>query len=192
MSIRHTILGFLNWQPRTGYDLKKLISDSEFLHWSGNSNQIYTALVQLHREGLVGARTEQQPNLPPRKIYTLTDSGRQELRSWVQSRPELPEVRNTFLAQLAWADQLTAAEIDNFVGAYEEEVGMRLAMCRERIRRGPHSPDRTPRERYLWTMAHENRWRAWETELAWVRALRQGLGEYDDAGNERGGGTHAT
>lgn len=185
MSIRHTILGFLSWQPLTGYDLKKLISGSEFLHWSGNSNQIYTALVQLHRDGLVDLRTEQQPNLPPRKIYTLMDGGRQELRSWVQSPVELPEVRNTFLAQLAWADQLSATEIDRLVGAYEEEVGVRLAMCRERIRRGPPSPDRTPRERYLWKMAHENRVRAWETELGWVRALRRGLGRFDDVGKNR-------
>jgi DNA-binding PadR family transcriptional regulator len=185
MTIQYTILGFLSWQPLTGYDLKKLISDSEFLHWSGNSNQIYTSLVQLHRDGLVCARTEQQPNLPPRKIYTLTDDGRRDLRNWAQSPPELPEVRNTFLAQLAWADQLTAPEIDTLVGAYEEEVGMRLAMCRERIHRGPRSPDRTPRERYLWEMANKNRLRAWKSELLWARTLRRGLGNYDDTGKRR-------
>ncbi len=178
MSIRHTILGFLSWQPLTGYDLKKLISDSEFLHWSGNSNQIYTALVQLHQDGLAGLRTEQQENLPPRKIYSLSEAGRRELKSWVQSRPELPEARNAFLAQLAWADQLTAAELDGLVGSYEEEVSLRLAMSRERVRRGLPSPDRTPRERYLWKMAIENRSRAWETELAWARALRRGLENY--------------
>lgn len=185
MSIRHTILGFLSWQPLTGYDLKKLISGSEFLHWSGNSNQIYTTLVQLHRDGLVDLRTKQQPNLPPRKTYTLTEGGRRELRNWVRSPVELPEVRNAFVAQLAWADQLSATELDSLVAAYEEEARLRLATCRERIRRGPPSPDRTPRERYLWEMAHENRARAWETELGWVRALRQGLGKYDKVGKNR-------
>src|SRR5512141_798026 len=108
MSIRHALLGFLSWRPLTGYDLKKRVADSEFLHWSGNSNQIYTTLIQLHREGLVTARTEQQENLPPRKTYTLTDSGRDQLESWVLSAPELPETRGSFLVQLAWADHLSA------------------------------------------------------------------------------------
>lgn len=185
MSIQHTILGFLSWRPLTGYDLKKAISSQEFLHWSGNSNQIYTSLVKLYRDGFVDVRTEQQQNLPPRKIYTLTERGRQELRCWVQSPPDPPEARNAFLAHLAWGDQLTAEELDGLSGAYEKEVEARAAMGRERMRRGADSPNRTPRERFLWEMAHENRSRAWETELEWVRTLRRGLKKFDDAGQEK-------
>jgi hypothetical protein len=39
MSIKHAILGFLSWQPSTGYELKKLFAESDTLSWSGNNNQ---------------------------------------------------------------------------------------------------------------------------------------------------------
>jgi PadR family transcriptional regulator, regulatory protein AphA len=185
MSIQHAILGYLSWRPLTGYDLKKLIADSELLHWSGNSNQIYTSLVQLHRDGMVTAETEQQENRPPRKTYSLTASGREALRSWVLSSPELPEVRGTFLVQMAWADQLDAPELDALVGQYETAVEHQLAMCREKIRRGQGSPDRTAREQYLWRMAHENRLRGWKTELGWARDLRSGLAGRRGPGRRR-------
>lgn len=185
MSVRHAILGYLSWRPLTGYDLKKLFADSELLHWSGNSNQIYTALVQLHRDGLVTAETQQQESRPPRKTYSLTASGQEALRSWVLSSPELPELHSTFLVQIAWADQLDASELDELIGRYENAVEHQLAMCREKIRRGEGSPDRTARERYLWRMAHENRLRGWKAELGWARDLRSGLAELRGARGKR-------
>jgi PadR family transcriptional regulator, regulatory protein AphA len=186
MSVRNAILGYLSWRPLTGYDLKKLFADSDLLHWSGNSNQIYTALVQLRRDGLLTSETEQQDSRPPRKTYSLTASGREALRSWVLSRPELPELHSTFLVQLGWADQLAASELDALVGQYESAVQVQLAVCREKIRRGNQSPDRTAREQYLWRMAHENRLRAWKAELGWARDLRSGLAEHRGSGRRRG------
>ena len=80
MSIRHAVLGFVSWRPFTGYELKKLFSDSRLFHWSGNSNQIYRTLVQLHRDGLVDLEVQQQDSLPPRKQYSITGAGSAELR----------------------------------------------------------------------------------------------------------------
>ena len=177
MSLQHAILGFLSWRPLTGYDLKKLIADSDLFPWSGNSNQIYTTLVALRRDGRVEVRTEQQESLPPRKIYSLTEAGRADLLAWVQSEPELPETRGTFLVQLAWADVLGAAALDGLIAAYERGVEGQVALCREQARRAEGCPGRTARERYLWRMAHESRRRAWEAELGWAHDLRRGLAE---------------
>lgn len=185
MSLPYVILGFLGWRPLTGYDLKKLVAESDFLPWSGNSNQIYTALVRHHREGRVAVETVQQESLPPRKIYSLTEAGREALDAWVRAAPELPDLRSTFLAQLAWADGLEAEALDDLVGRYEEEVELQLLMVRERAERGGDRPDRTPRERYLWKMAQENRIRAWETELGWARELRSGLRRRNRRGGAR-------
>ena len=81
MSIRHAILGFLSWKPFTGYELKKLFADALSFHWSGNNNQIYGSLVELHKVGAVSVEVEQQEKLPARKVYTITDEGRAELPS---------------------------------------------------------------------------------------------------------------
>ena len=176
MSIKHAILGFLSWTPLTGYELKKLFAESTTMHWSGNNNQIYKALVELHREELVTLEVQHQDDHPSRKIYTITEKGRSELRQWVLSTPEPPQIRNSFLVQLAWADQLEADELDALLAQYEEEVTVQLAMAGEQKQRNRNSPQRTPREAYLWQMIAENQISFYESELNWVRAVRRELG----------------
>ncbi len=175
MTIQYAILGLLSWRPFSGYDLKKVFADSTVIYWSGNNNQIYTALVQLHTEGLVTQEIQVQESLPARKIYNLTEKGRAALKQWVLSTPELPELRNTFLIQLTWADLLDDAELDALLARYEEEVRVQLLMQQEKARRQEAPPARTEREAYLWEMISQNVLSVYENELSWVRRVREGL-----------------
>lgn len=59
----------------TGYDVKKLIADSETLPWTANNNQIYQALVELHNDGWVTKNIEEQVGSPNRHVYTITEGG---------------------------------------------------------------------------------------------------------------------
>jgi PadR family transcriptional regulator, regulatory protein AphA len=173
MAIKYAILGLLSWRALSGYDLKKIIADSVSFYWSGNNNQIYKALIQLHEQGLVEIEVQQQENYPARKVYTITARGAAELREWVLSAPELTQFRNTFLVQLAWADQLDGAELDGLLARYEREVETQVLILQERERRGVLNPARTPREAYLWREIAGYFTTAYANELAWVRALRQ-------------------
>jgi PadR family transcriptional regulator AphA len=173
--IKYAILGLLSWRALSGYDLKKMFGEAIFLYWSGNNNQIYRTLVQLHKEGLVTSQRQDQESGPSKKIYTITDKGLFELREWTLSPPELPELRNSFLIQLAWADQLEPDELDAVLAKYAHEVHMQLLMCREQARRKQVNPGRTERETYLWEMISENLTFFYETELAWVQKLRAEL-----------------
>ena len=80
MSIKYVVLGYLSWQPMTGYHVKKLIADSEILPWTASNNQIYQALVDLHNDGWVTKSIEEQVGSPNRHVYTITDAGIQALR----------------------------------------------------------------------------------------------------------------
>ena len=175
MSIRYVILGYLSWRPLSGYDLKKLIADSVAFYWSGNNNQIYTTLVELHRGGAVTNEVQPQEHLPARKVYSITEQGRAELQVWLRTPPEQPQVRSQFLAQLAWADLLTSAELDTLLAQYESEAEMQVLMCREQERRGDVRPARSLREVYLWKMIAQNRIDFHQHELAWVRRMRSEL-----------------
>lgn len=177
MTIKYAILGFLSWRPLSGYDLKKIFADSMFFYWSGNNNQIYTTLVQLHKEKLVAGEVQHQESGPSRKIYTITEKGLSELRAWLLSAPEPPQLRNSFLIQLAWADQLELGELDTLLAKYEYEVQMQALMCREQKRRNLVNPARTHRESYLWDMIADNWIAFYEHELAWTQKLRQELAE---------------
>jgi hypothetical protein len=90
----------------------------------------------------------------------------------VVAAPELPQFRSPFLIQLAWADQLNSDELDRLLENYEQEIHDQLLMCREQKRRNLLNPARTPRESYLWQMISDNWIAFYETELAWVKKLR--------------------
>lgn len=179
MNIEYAILGYLSWKPMSGYDLKKLISESSVMYWSGNNNQIYRALVHLHEMGLVEYHIQQQESLPAKKIYSITANGRAELKKWVLITPEMPEIRNTFLVQLAWGDQLDGGELDELLQSYESELTLHLRMQEEKIQRGKEAPARTRREVLLWKKISENMRLVYENELAWVQGLRKALQELE-------------
>lgn len=175
MSIHYAILGFLSRSSLTGYELKKLFADSDILYWSGNNNQIYRALVELHDQGFVTREIHDQETGPSRKVYTITGLGLAELRQWMQSTPELPQVKNPFLIQLAWADLLDAGELDAVLAAYEEELSVKLLMLQEQAQRAAQESAQTPRAARLWDAITQHSTDFFAHELDWVRALRSDL-----------------
>ncbi|MCX7024236.1 MAG: PadR family transcriptional regulator [Spirochaetes bacterium] len=176
MSIKHAILGFLSWKPFTGYELKKWFADSLSFHWSGNNNQIYGTLIQLHKDGLVTNEIVAREKYPDRKVYAITQAGFDELRAWLGSGAELPRLRADFHIRLAWADMLGDEELHTLIGAYESRLRNQILMCRETLRRGQAEPARTPRETLLWNAVAERNAAVYEDELAWAGALGEKLG----------------
>lgn len=179
MSIKYAILGILSWKPSSGYELKKIFEDSASMYWSGNNNQIYKALVQLHDEGLVTNETEHQEGLPSKKTYTITEEGMSELKDWIFSSIEAPELKKPFLVQLAWSDLLENKELFELLTKYENEVKMQLILHQEKIKRGNNSPSRTQREIFLWNMIDKNILSSYRNELEWIQNVRKSLFEYE-------------
>ena len=189
ISIEYAILGLLSWRPLAGYDIKMMFAGSVVLYWSGNNNQIYTTLVKLHEDGLVSREIELQEDSPSRKIYNITPKGQVELKKWLLTKPEPPQLKNSFLVQLAWADQLTPGELDTLLGKYEAEMQMQVSMLQIQEKQKNISPSGTPREAYInvalartpreaviWNMIQSNWIAFYENELNWVRELRKQLG----------------
>ncbi|PKL05819.1 MAG: PadR family transcriptional regulator [Spirochaetae bacterium HGW-Spirochaetae-9] len=181
MSIRYVLLGFLNWKPFAGYDLKKLLSNSLSFHWSGNNNQVYGTLIQLHKEGAVSIEVQQQEKLPARKVYTITERGRDELHAWLSSPAELPSARSDFSTRLAWAFSLPHNELVAIIDEYAASLEAQVLMYKERIRRSETSagqevaPGRDGREVLLWRGIQEHAAGFYEFELDWLRKTREAI-----------------
>jgi PadR family transcriptional regulator, regulatory protein AphA len=188
MTIEFAILGLLSSRPLTGYDIKKMFEGSAVLYWSGNNNQIYTTLVKLHENELVTREIEIQEDSPSRKIYSITAKGQEELKKWLLSEPEPPQLKNPFLVQLAWADELSRDELETLLEKYEAEMQIQLSMLQVQAQQGNVSAAgtprdayinaalaRTPREAALWGMIQENWISFYQNELNWVRRLRNQL-----------------
>jgi DNA-binding PadR family transcriptional regulator len=177
MSIQLAILGILSWKSSTGYELKKIFEDSSFMYWSGNNNQIYKALMHMENEDFVTSEVVHQDNSPSKKIYSITEEGLKELKKWLVSSPEAPEIKKTFLVQLAWSDMLSNQELSEVLSKYENEIKLQLIMQNEKYRRALHTPNRSTRESLLWEMISENIISTYKNELNWVRETRQKLFE---------------
>lgn len=66
--------------PATPYDLKRMVQVSTVNFWSVPHTQLYTECARLAKEGLLSERREQTGRR--RRIYRLTDPGRQALERW--------------------------------------------------------------------------------------------------------------
>ena len=103
MSLDHILLGLLR-DPATGYDLKSAFSERIRHFWSAELSQIYPALKRLEQRRMLRSRVEPSPKGPNRKVYSLTDGGREELERWLRGGPAVGTERFAYLAQLYFMD----------------------------------------------------------------------------------------
>jgi DNA-binding PadR family transcriptional regulator len=175
MSINYAILGILSYKSMTGYDLKKIIQESTFMHWSGNNNQIYKALTELHDKGLVTNEVKHQESSPTKKIYTITNEGLATLKEWILSPAEPSEIKKPFLVQLAWSRQLNTNELNVLLDGYENQVKMQLLMEQNNKQDTSFLSDRTALEKTIWSFISDNIRRTYENELEWIQDLRRAI-----------------
>ena len=177
MTINYTILGLLESGDRSGYDLKKVMQELDFLPWSGNNNQIYKALVFLLEEGLVENRTAHRDDGPSKKIYSITQLGKETLHSWAkETQPQLPEYKKLFLAQLAFAE----SEAVELLETYEILLKEQLAYHEEKLKRQFGFPNRNDRESYIWQMLYQNLLDSYQCELTWADKMKKGLVKFHE------------
>ena len=81
--LKHGILGLLNYGSMTGYDITRTFQDSLRYFWSAQTSQIYRELQTLKKNGWATDETISQTGKPDKKVFTITESGRQELNRWL-------------------------------------------------------------------------------------------------------------
>ncbi len=133
MSLAHAILGWLHKEPMSGYDLKKQFDQGAGYLWPVDQMQIYRTLERLVQQGNVSVHEEIQHNRPNRKIYTVTDAGREELRHWLTAPQSLPALRDPLLIQLFFAASLSNAAIIELLEYQHAEHSKLLAYYQQKV-----------------------------------------------------------
>ncbi|MBI5353588.1 MAG: PadR family transcriptional regulator [Chloroflexi bacterium] len=129
MPLSRAILGFLEYQPMTGYDLKKFFDQSVTHFWSATQSHIYKALENLEKDGMVASQVIQGEGKPNRKQYQITDEGRAELRRWVSTPLPLDSRREAWLIQIFFAHGITNDEIALLIEKRIEAIREYLTQC---------------------------------------------------------------
>ncbi|MBK3624530.1 PadR family transcriptional regulator [Streptomyces asoensis] len=109
--MRLPLLALLARGPAHGYELKQ---DLERLLGAAypqpNIGQIYVTLGRLEKTGLIEGEEVEQSGRPNKKIYHLTDAGREALRAWYEETADEPRLRDEFFMKLALAPQTGLAD----------------------------------------------------------------------------------
>lgn len=112
MSLKYALLGFLNYQSQSGYDLKQLMDVSTSNFWHAKQSQIYTTLKNLENDALVISHIEPQESRPNRRIYEITENGQNALGEWLaQPIMEIESRKETLLLKLFFSAQLKPESI---------------------------------------------------------------------------------
>jgi DNA-binding PadR family transcriptional regulator len=82
----YALLGLLQAQPASGYDLRKIFSSTAMTTYSDSPGAIYPALRRLQHQGLIRGNVEDGAGLRRRQVFTLTAAGAAGLKSWI-TRP---------------------------------------------------------------------------------------------------------
>ncbi|GAB4280279.1 MAG: PadR family transcriptional regulator [Coriobacteriia bacterium] len=136
MSLSYAILGFLNREPMTGYDLKTRCFDDTASHfWNADQAQIYRTLERLEAKGLVTSDVKVQFGRPDRKVYEVTHKGREALKEWLAQPRPMPPVRDPQLAQLFFSGALPDEDVIALLTSAREEHQGRLERLRAESRR---------------------------------------------------------
>jgi PadR family transcriptional regulator, regulatory protein AphA len=154
MSLEHAILGFLSYRCFSGYDLKKVFDSSIQHFWPAKQSQIYKTLSRMAELGWAEIEVVEQTDRPDRKVYHITDTGREEFRRWLVTPIEFAENRSAPMIQVFFSGQLSDAEILAIFEHVATEIRAGLAQY-EHIPRNIEaysSYTQSPREFFCWML----------------------------------------
>ncbi len=173
MSLDHAILGFLNYLPLSGYDLKKRFDSSIKYFWSAEQSQIYRTLGRLTGQGWVTVEVVEQSERPDRKVYHITDAGRAELRRWLEQPFPALETRSAALVQVFFGGQLSNAELLAKFQQFAAQQRQRLEQYRrttELIARYAREIG-SEREAFCWSLTLELGLQSMQAQLDWAEGV---------------------
>ena len=93
------LLGMLMMKPETGYNIKKKMELSTKFFFNTSQGSINPAFKKLERNGFVTTE-EEVSNGRLHKIYTITESGRDAFKEWLNSEVKVSKVKNDMLLRL--------------------------------------------------------------------------------------------
>src|SRR6202035_2921454 len=132
--LRLYLLRLLDEEPRHGYEVIRLLRDRFMGVYAPSPGTIYPRLARLEEEGLV---THDEEN--GRKVYRITEAGREELRS---RGDELHELEQELSASVSDIVREVKEDVRETVRSLREE----LTKAAREVRRPQEPPARAPQE----------------------------------------------
>ncbi|MDR2423013.1 MAG: PadR family transcriptional regulator [Deltaproteobacteria bacterium] len=125
MSLKHGLLGLLNYGVMSGYELNKAFNASLGFFWQGQASQIYRELAAMERSGWLTSERVVQEDKPSKKLYALTEAGKKALAEWLADPDggvaEALRVRSAFLMRVFFGGETPPVETIALIRAFRDE-----------------------------------------------------------------------
>lgn len=133
MSLKHGLLGLLNYGKMTGYELNKAFKDSLNFFWQAQASQIYRELNAMEKLGWLTSEIVFQTDKPNKRQYSITETGRSELLSWLKENNLEGEsqVRSEFLMKLFFSGEKNIVENICMLKDFRARCAVALASLQE-------------------------------------------------------------
>jgi len=159
------ILGILTDGPRHGYELKRVLADSEHGFWTVSFGSLYPALRRLDKQGFVKVGTDGEAR---RKVYQLTPEGKAYFQELLET-PGAAEEERAFTLKLSFFRYLDPESRIGVLERRRAHLTTRLAESRKSLK---DSANRTKRRIDNYTLALMNRsMNNTEADIAWLDEL---------------------
>ncbi len=136
--LRLYLLRLLDEEPRHGYEVIRLLRDRFMGVYAPSPGTIYPRLSRLEDEGLV---THDEEN--GRKVYRITEAGREELRS---RGPELDELEEELSESVSDIAREFGEDVRATVRSLREELTRAAREVRQTERDTAHEAAEAPRD----------------------------------------------
>lgn len=171
MSLDHAILGFLNYRPLSGYDLKSVFDMSVRHFWPADQSQIYRTLSKLAEQGYAEIERVQQEDKPDRKVYHITEEGKGELHRWLTTDIPVCADRCPQLVQIFFAGKLSDDEILAMLRGIADHQRASLDILLAIKEHGKAPEDAQPRDKYFWWLTLDYGIHMASASLEWLESV---------------------
>ncbi|MCX6088836.1 MAG: PadR family transcriptional regulator [Candidatus Atribacteria bacterium] len=122
MALKHGLLGFLSYGPKSGYQLHKMF----FKTVRPTLSIIYRQLNGMAEDGLVEYKRVNQKKYPDKNVFRITKSGRSALESWLKTPMKVEAVREPHLMQMWYASRVDKKHVISNIKAYAAQIKKEL------------------------------------------------------------------
>ena len=106
-TLKYAILGLINRNPLTGYDITKEFNSGLVEFWYAKHSQIYPELKKLTDEDLISYETVIQGEKLEKKLYTITEKGNKCFQKWLaKDDPLEPTPKDIFRLKAYFCDEM--------------------------------------------------------------------------------------
>ena len=100
MSLAQAILASLIDSSCSGYDLAKRMENSVGFFWQASHQQIYRELSKLDKLGWITSKIIIQEGRPDKKVYSVTQQGKQQLQEWIAKPCDPMPIKDDLLVKI--------------------------------------------------------------------------------------------